>query len=223
MTDDKEVRNKILNEILNFGSPKNILIPGCGSKVFLQNEIAERLPDANILCTDYSGVIEVAKKQPTKDNIHYKALNSTNLGFKDKYDVVIIVNSILSESDEENRAILLSCNKSLKPGGIMLGYFPTIFASIDIAYLEPTKDRMSLVDIDKSSFYEEKQNLWQIFYTPLRLRRILKQTNFIMDKMEIHFCDSDYFTNQTREYYDITNNDLVIYEHFVILHKPKSD
>lgn len=222
MTDDAEVRKKVVKEISNYDTPKNILIPGCGSKVALQNEIAKNFTTSNILCTDYEGVVDIAKKQRNEDNIQYKALNSTCLGFKDEWDIVIIVNSVLSESDEENRTILKSCYSALKPGGILIGFFPTIFASVDIAHLESTRERMAFIDIDKSSFYEEKQNIWQIFYTPLRLRIILKELNFIRDRVEIYFCDSDYFVNHSKEYYGIENHDLPIYEHFVLAHKPKN-
>lgn len=219
MTDDKEVRRKILNELSSYGHSEKILIPGCGSRVALQNQIARNFTTSNILCTDFEGVIELAKKQHNEDNIKYEARNSSDLGFDNEWDVVVIVNSVLSESDEENRSILKSCYRALKPGGILVGYFPTIFASVDIAYLESDQERMAFVDIDKSSFYEEKQKIWQIFYTPLRLRMILAESQFIRDRVEIFFCDSDYFASHSKDYYGIEDQNLPIYEHFVVAHK----
>lgn len=221
MTDDLEVRNKILHQLSQQDNLAKILIPGCGSKVLLQNDIAAKYPNASILCTDYSGVIEIAQEQSNLSNIKYKALNSTNLDIENEFDALIIVNSILSESHKENIEILNSCFKSLKPNGKLIGFFPTVFASIDIASIENNKDRMGFVDLEKSSFYEEKQEIWQIFYTPLRLRHALKETGFNREVIEIYFCDSEYFTAHSDEYYGIKDPDLPVYEHFVVAHKPK--
>jgi SAM-dependent methyltransferase len=220
MTDDKAVRQKIIDTLSNHINVSKILIPGSGSKVLLQNEIAHQYPDSFILCTDFKNVISIAEKQQNANNIKYEARDSANLGFDKEWDVVVIVNSILSESHTENREILASCYKALKPGGILVGFFPTIFAGVDIANLESNDQRiLNYVDIKNSSFYEAKQNIWQIFYTPLRLRFLLRETGFINFRMEIFFCDSEYFINQSREYYGIDDPDLPIYEHFVIAHK----
>ena len=219
LTDDIEVREKIIDALSSYEDISKILIPGCGSKVLLQNEIADRFPKSLIVCSDYQGVIDIAKKKESRENIGYMALDSTNLGFENEWDVVIIVNSILSESHIENRDILKSCYRALKQDGVLLGFFPTIFASVDIAYLESEENMSLSIDLTKSSFYEKKQKIWQIFYTPLRLRYLLKEVNFIRDKMEIFFCDSEYFTAHSKEYYGIEDVDLPVYELFVIAYK----
>ena len=116
-----------------------------------------------------------------------------SLGFEEQWDVVVNVNGILSERDEENRDILDSCFRALKPGGVLLGMFPTIFSAPYISYVDNDPDWLEVVDLERSAYYEDKQKLWQIFYTPLRLRRVLIESGFKLKKMEIFFCDSDYF------------------------------
>lgn len=222
MTDDEAVRNKVISELARLKCVDRILIPGCGSRVNLQNDIARKFPKSMILCTDFDGVIEVAKLQKNARNIEYRACDSANLGFVHEWDAVIIVNSILSDSDIENRAIIQSCYNALDKGGVLLGFFPTIFAAVDISILEENKKRMSFINLEESSFYEEKQKISQIFYTPLRLRMILNKTGFIKSTMEIFFCDSEYFINHSEEYYGISDPDIHIYEHFVVAHTQTS-
>lgn len=222
MTEDIGVRDKILYQLSLQKPLSKILIPGCGSKVLLQNDIGAKYPKTSIVCSDYEKVIEVAKHQDNVKNIEYMALDSANIGMQDEFDVVVIVNSILSDSHKENIAILNSCFQSLKPGGKLIGFFPTVFAIIDIASIENNHDRMKLVTLEKSSFYEEKQKIRQVFYTPLRLRHILKEVGFIRDVVEVFFCDSEYFTRHSNKYYGIKNSDTPIYEHFVVVHKPNT-
>ncbi len=221
ITDDKQVRERIILELSSHHNLEKILIPGCGSRVSLQNEIARCFINSNILCTDFDGVVESAISQSNENNIDYKALDSSNLGFYNEWDaiVIVIVNSVLSESHEENIMILNSCYKALKPGSVLIGFFPTIFASLDIAYLESSQERIKYIDINKSSLFEENKKIWKIFYTPLRLRKDLINSGFKTDKMELYFCDSEYFKNHSSDYYGIQDPNLTIYEHLVVAHK----
>ena len=75
----------------------------------------------------------------------------------------------------------------------------------------------------RSSFYEENQDAWQIFYTPLRLRKILLENKFSIVSFEVFFFDSSYAKQHSTEYYNFEDPDLMIYEHFVVLKKAESD
>ena len=219
VTDDAEVREKFLREIALCPSQAKILIPGCGSKVALQTAIAEKYPESIICGTDFEAVTEVARAKTNAPNVVYEGRDSADLGYTDEWDIIIIVNSILSESDAENRAILKSCREALKAGGVLMGLFPTILTAVDVSYLEPNQNRLDRVDLHKSSFYEEKQQIWQIYYTPLRLKAILNESELIRDRMEIFFMDSEYFMKHTREYYGIDDPDISVYELFLVAHK----
>ncbi len=220
MTEDPVLRHKLTAEIRSHSKHEKILIPGCGSRTVLERHFIESLADISaIYCTDYPGVIEVAAGYYQHAKVHYEARDSQDLGFETEFDVVVIVNSVLSESDAENRAILRSCYRSLKTGGVLIGLFPTIFAAVDIAYLEPSRQRLECVDLERSALYETQQNLWQIFYTPLRLRQIIKEAGYHLDKTEIFFCDSPYFLEHSKQYYGLEDPDNVVYELLVVAQK----
>lgn len=219
LTEDKTIRDKIVNEISLIDKISRIIIPGCGSKVHLQNQIANSLNNIDeIICTDFNRVIEIASKKNNSSKISYVERDSSNLMYNCEFDVSIIVNSVLSEDDIENRNILLSCYDSLRPNGTLIGFFPTIFCALDIANIDKS-EWLPHIDVKNNSFYEEVQKIWQIFYTPLRLRLILKEAGFIVDKMEVFFCDSPYFLKHSKEYYNLNDTDIVIYELFVVATK----
>jgi hypothetical protein len=221
MTDDQDVRNKIENEIKQVPIRSKILIPGCGSRVSLQNQIAESFYDNQVICcTDYPKVIDVARSKINHNKIIYLARNSTDLGFHKEWDIVVNINAVLSENDEENRAILKSTFNALDQGGFFIGMFPTILASVDIAYLEKDRNRLRFINLNNSSFFESKQGIWQIFYTPLRLKYILKEAGYELKKMELFFCDSEYFIKHSKDYYGIDDPDIFVYELFVLAIKP---
>ena len=213
---------RICQEVSILPEFSTILLPGCGSKVELQNSLAESLPITRICGTDYGEVVALAEKEENHAAITYVVRDSKALGFSREWDVILIVNSILSESDLENRQILDSCFKALKPGGMLVGVFPTIFSAVDIALVEGKSEWLDLVDLNRSSFKDPVQGVTQVFYTPLRLRRILMEANFQLKKMEVLFLDSDYFADHAKEYYGLTDPDTPIYEYLVVAQRPES-
>lgn len=219
MTEDAGVRARLVEELSKAGSPGRIVIPGCGSRTLLERDLAAAFPDADVYGTDFPAVVAAAARFE-HPRVHYVARDSADLGWSDEIDAVVVVNSILSESDAENRAILESCCRSLRPGGVLVGFFPTVFAAADIASLSRSREMMSQVNLERSSFFERKQQLEQIFYTPLRLRVALREAGFELDRIELYFCESDYFLRHGREYYGLEDDDLVIYEHLVVARKP---
>jgi 2-polyprenyl-3-methyl-5-hydroxy-6-metoxy-1,4-benzoquinol methylase len=219
VTEDEALRDKFVNEIQNFTHDK-ILIVGCGSKSYLQEDLIQKIPTIQkIVCTDFPKVIKIPKEENCYEKIEYMAKDSKDLGWANEWDVVIIVNSILSEDDIENRLILKECQKALKNGGVLVGIFPTIFCPIDIGYLDKSTSFLEDADIMTNTLIEKKQNTKQIFYTPLRLRYVLKEAKFKIEKFEVYFFDSPYFLEHSCEYYNIQENDVVVYEHFIVAEK----
>ncbi len=222
MTEDAAVREKITQSLSTLPERRCILIPGCGSRTLLQQAIVSDVTGVEeILCTDFPRVVAMAEQQPQPPQIRYAARDSAALGFENKWDAVVIVNSILSDSDRENRAILASCYQALRPGGTLLGFFPSIFTVVDMAHVD-AKQRHLLqrTNLDHNTFYEELQQIHQIFYTPLRCRMILREAGFQLQSMDIFFCDSEYFLTQSKEYYGLNDPDTVVYEHFIFAKKP---
>jgi hypothetical protein len=221
VTDDAGALQKFGDELKMLAARKRILIPGCGSKVSLQNHVADSFADIDeILCTDFDLVVKIAASQSNHPKIRYAARDSARLGFENEFDVVIDVNATLSDSDVENREILGACFGALREGGVLIGMFPTILCAVDAGYLQADRAELEQVDLERSSFYEKSQALWQIFYTPLRLRQILKEAGFHMRKMEVYFCDSEFFLRQNETIYNIADHDIVTYELLVVAEKP---
>ncbi len=223
VTNDPVFNNYVVQKLTSLNISGSLAIPGCGSKSILENTIAEKCPQiTEIIGTDFQRVIAHAAKNSLNPKINYKAIDTENLPqeHKNYFSAGVVVNSILSDSDAENRKMIQAIFESLKPGGYLLGFFPTVFASVDLAYLEKTRDRLDLVNIQNSTIYEPKQNATQIFYTPLRLRSILKNTGYDIVSFEIYFCDSEHFIAESKDHYSLEDEDLVIYEHFVICQKP---
>jgi ubiquinone/menaquinone biosynthesis C-methylase UbiE len=229
MTKDKYLLKFILKEVeLNSGIEK-ILIPGCGSMTNLQKFLHNKLPNIKkILCTDIShNAIKQAQSNTQRrysNKIIYKKYDSCDFYDvpNEYFDMVIIVNSILSENDIINRKILSECYRILKKSGNLIGFFPSVFCIYEISFLE---DKFShykddYINIYKNKFYEKNQKSSQIFYTPLRLNRIFKEAGFKREKFELYFCDSDYFIKENDRIYELgKSSDVCIWEFFVRLIK----
>ena len=213
VTNDEQLNKRIISELDAVEETRCILVPGCGSLGKLERAIIDEFPDVErITCVDHDTVVEVARTANPDPHIEYVAGDISCLSYTEEFDVCVVINAILSDSDSENRKILESCFHAIKSGGLLLGLFPTIFAAVDIAHLEENRERLKLVDLERSLCFEDKQEAQQIFYTPLRLRYILKEAGFHLELMEIYFCDGPYFQEKTNRVYGISDSDICVYE-----------
>lgn len=219
VTEDETFRRKILDVLSGHGNVRSVLVPGCGSRVFLQRDLAQITSIEEICCTDFERVVDIAAQQLSHPKVTYMAKDSADLGYRNRWDAVVVVNSVLSESDAENRAMMFSFYEALRPGGILVGYFPTIFCAVDIDAVDPSAGLGSRIDLKRSRIHEKKQGMDQIFYTPLRLRLVLREAGYRLGRMEVAFCDSDFFIMQGAQYYGFTDPDAVVYELFVVAKK----
>lgn len=238
ITGDPAVRDAIAERIVRVAPLTRILIPGCGPCIDLQNDLANRIAGVRrILCTDISPeALTVAQRLQSGITrapaghglceISYEEKDSTNLGYEAEWDAVVIVNSVLSPNDDENRAILRSCGEALRPGGALIGFFPTIFASFERTLLH--EPMLGCIDIQKSLYYEAKQEAFQIFYTPTRLRRIIKEAGLKLQSTEIFFFASEVSLRSSHEYYGLKppaddgsdlDEDLALYELLLVATK----
>ncbi len=231
MTDDAGLRGRIVRELTLLPRHEKILIPGCGSKDLLQKDIAKKVPGCKyVLCTDFPRVAAIPAMKNRNQAIEYKGLDSAKLGIGKQFDAVVIVNSVISESDVENRKILASCFRALKPGGHLIGFFPTIFWAVDFAITSKSRQwreycdkRVDLDTFSEGAFSKGKKKGGQdiqIFYSPLLLNHILKETGFVRRRLEIYFLDSDFFVKEGKKVYGIADPDLRAYELFVTAQRP---
>lgn len=221
INDDKRFLSKITAELNGFPRRKSILIPGCGSRNELQNHLAENASGVErIVCCDFEKIVEIPRAKNRSEKISYEAKNSTRLGYEGEFDIVLVVNSLISESDEENRDIVRSCSAALAADGVFVAIVPTINAAVEIATLDKSKKQwLEFIDAEKFSIYEPNQKLWQTFYPPIMLRRILRETGLKTAKMEVMFFDSPEMLEKSKRHYGIEEEDVVIYELFVVAQK----
>lgn len=215
-----------------------VLIPGCGSEIYLQKTLLEFCPQiGQIYCTDYSRTaIELAKNNwqqvaPNSrlDNqqVVFEELDSTRLteqksDWTDKFDYVLVANSVISSEDNENRQMIREFYNVLKPGGKLYGFFPTIFAELEIAYLSKAKAHYltdGSINLPYSAFYDNRTNDRQIMYTPLRLNRIFKEVGFKRLSFEIFFTDSAVLAANFKQIYEIDEPDIYDWLQLVRLEK----
>ncbi|HEY9812938.1 MAG TPA: class I SAM-dependent methyltransferase, partial [Candidatus Sericytochromatia bacterium] len=126
-----------------------VLIPGCGSEIYLQKTLLEFCPHiGQIYCIDFSQTaIDLAKKnwlqadgdsRLNNQQLIFAEANSTRLteqfpDWQNKFDYILVVNSVVSGEDDKNRQMLREFYKVLKTGGKLSGFFPTIFWELEVA------------------------------------------------------------------------------------------
>jgi SAM-dependent methyltransferase len=223
VTEDPILRARIEELIRRYHEKDGlrIIVPGCGSRTVLEQHLVSRFHDADIVGSDFEEVVAVAASRFADARVSYVAEDTRNLNYEQEFDFAVVVNSILSDVDEDNRKMVGSICKALRRGGILIGLFPTVFASADLAYCDPREeDRLKLVNLRTSRFFEESQELSQIFYTPLRLNAIIQEAGLERICTELFFCDSDVLRREAKRIYGIEGEFSVIYELLVIARRP---
>ena len=196
---------------------RRVIVAGCGSNVALQQAIAERASDVeSVTGVDFPGVVEVAARRTDDPRIGYVGADIAVDGCGVQGDCVVTINAVLSDLDEENRALLRRFREALPAGGLLAGFFPTIFTPVEFGYLQPDRRMLDQVNLEECRFAEEKQGITQIFYSPLRLRAVLREAGFRLERMELVFLDSPELADHARTYYRLGDDpDVVAWELFV--------
>ena len=68
--------------------------------------------------------------------------------------------------------------------------------------------------------FDEHVGATHILYTPLRLRAILREAEFMAVHMELFFCESPCLREQAARVYGLKGADAVLYELLVTCRKP---
>lgn len=214
LTEDAHLRSKIVADIEQL-MPQRILIPGCGTRTVLQEDLVQFFRDSVIICNDFPGVVDIAERKFNHPRVEYIGGDVRDLDLP-SVDAVIHITSTVSNSDLENRAILENSVRLLRGTGSLVGLFPTVFATLDIAYTTRETWRTEALDLSRSSYSEPKQMVEQIFYTPSRLRVVLRESGVNLERMEIFFNDSDYLKQQGAIHYGLEDDDAVLYHLYVV-------
>ena len=123
----KGVKNSLFKELDKIKDSKNKVIAdiGCG-----RGEILDILASKfkKVYAIDFSpNMIDIAKKLSTRKNIKYIVKDIKNLSeFKNKFDVIVCVNSIMMPKIRNLKMALKSVYSTLKKDGVFLGIFPSM-------------------------------------------------------------------------------------------------
>ena len=210
-----------------------VLISGCGIQNKFEMALAQALPQFDFHCGDFPEVIKLAQANfeaaQTElghrfTNIHYETIDATDLPQRDEYDLIITINSVLATNHSTNVAMIQSFCQALKPGGRLMGIYPSIWALTDILTIYGRLDfETEGIDLLRNSYFEKQQQVEQIFYSPLRLRQIMLAAGFEVARFEIFFCDTPAIARASKQYYpELCDPDagIVLYEHYVEAVKP---
>lgn len=215
LLDSSLVINKFTQELMPFQNKAEmkVLIPGCGSNVNLQlccNKVLGN--NTFIYALDWSKeAIDISKRKTDILGIEVKYINqsyydlSLNPSF---YDIIIMSNAIVSESHENNVTALKNLTNLLKPGGSLLGLFPSPFNMLDYALTNNDAKKWLIdgtVNVKERRIYEKKFGS-QRFFSPLELYILFKKINCQVEKFELFFYDDDNFANQIASLYNLKYN-----------------
>lgn len=202
---------------------RKVLVPGCGSRAILEAALSKRRNISAVVCTDFLGVVEVARRNlntPTR-KIKYLGINSERMGFNSSFDAVIAINSYVSGSDVANRKAIHESARALKRGGVFIGLFPCLDCFIEVGRLSAQhREKMErLVCQANSSIFEGTPWGRQIIYSPLHLRRILIEVGLELTGVEIQFFGSKRAIRRARKVFGFGGGDLMVYELLVTAQK----
>jgi SAM-dependent methyltransferase len=210
------------------GTVRRVLIPGCGSEPFLAKHILENCPGVDlVVTTDWAEeAIRLSESKYTHPKLVYKVKDTSKLSAETdgQFDIVININAILSNNDLLNRAMVAGCHRVLVSGGLFYGLFPDVLCSVELGSMVTELSELidTVVDLKNSTFFEQRQGMSQIFYTPQRLKRVLSSVGFQLSVSDVsrRALDGEYFISEYERLYGFNNSDLVIWENEVVLIKP---
>jgi SAM-dependent methyltransferase len=220
VTQDSALLAQIIEIVVRKKSAE-VLIPGCGTFTHLQEALLGLggSPVSSLVCTDFEHVTSLVRPRLQSSIVQFLGCQTQDLPFACKFDTAIVVNSIVSANDELNRLTIKRIVSALKPGGRLIALFPTVFDDIDLTSLG--HENQPVIDVPRNLIFESTQGVWQLAYSPLRLRLILKEAGLEVSEMRVVFLDSDDMLRRTREYYGIKDSDLPIWELLVEATKPE--
>lgn len=217
-----------------------VLIPGCGSEIYLQKTLLEFCPNiGQVCCTDFSNTaIEKAvsswfqalgDSRLKNQQFVFEQVDSTKLTeqkpeWKDKFDYILLVNTVVSSEDETNRQMIREFAKVLKPGGKIYGYFPTTLCFLEIAYFSRNHAHCiteGYIDVYGNKVWDAEWQDAQIYYTPLRLNRIFKEAGLKRLSLEIDVLDSEPFVSMFKEMIGHDDPDIYLWQLLVRYEKEK--
>jgi len=214
--EDARLTNSIVDEVLRACPCRDVLVPGCGSRTALQETLLSRAAaDLRVTATDFEAVVAMAARRFSHPRLTYASLEATP-PFRQAFDVVVAVNVLVMDSDLANRELIESWAQALRRGGTLVLLAPLLFCGLDLVLLSEREDLRRCLDLEGSSWLEEEQGIRQIEYSPLRMRRVLKEAGLRLTDLRVAFLDGPSSREQSRLHYALDDDDLLVYEQIVV-------
>lgn len=235
VTCDAGLRQRLVKSLRSLPSCRRILMPGCGSLTYLQEEILAHCPEVeSIVCTDFEEAVEIASSKLSHPKIEFHAVDSTALHdrWPEQFDVVMPVNSVVSDSDEENRRMVRSFSGALRPRGYMLGIFPCIHAVQDLHRFIPAGKQGSVASRESVEL-NARTHTWfpgdpdlpealpQVFYSVNDLRVVFEESGFSLSTltMSIDVLADDSSRRTVEHWYHIQDRRVCLWNFLVTASK----
>lgn len=202
-----------IEKSFNYNSAIRVLIPGCGSNPNLQVCCRDALGEFAIIdALDWSqDAIDISKAQTDSLGIDVSYFRQSYYDLsltESSYDLVVLSNAIVSQSNDNNVLAMTNLSRLLKRGGRFMGFFPSPFNMLDYALTNPEARRWisnGTVDVANRTIHEDNFGS-QRFFSPLELYVLLKDLDLEVDVFELFFYDDYRFARQISELYHLSCN-----------------
>jgi len=214
LTKYPEKRARILEEITD---KTRVLIVGCGSASYLQEQILAEKEGVKIVASDFSkGMIDISQQSFSDPSLSHFCADTQNLPFKSgTFDSAVSTNSIIPEERKQVRAMFKAIFDVLKEDGIFVTYLPSFEAA----------NEFSLATLGEGlNLDQENQRVWdtvgwQCFHTIETIRQELEDIGFAEIIIQDVAVDSPREAKDLNTLYDSDQASTLFREHFVVAKK----
>ena len=177
ITKTSEKRQRIIDAVENEGK---ILIVGCGSAIYLQEDLLLNR-NVEIIATDFNKeMLALSQKNFQHPNLQHRCVDARELPeeFKSMFNTVISTNSIIPPTRRDIISIYTSIYQCLKNGGQFLAYLPSYTALQEFVERCPELGEMYNKNLDNEQYRFIDTTGWQCFHTKQLIFHELQQAGF---------------------------------------------
>lgn len=215
ITQWKEKRSRIIDRL---SDGLHILIIGCGSEVYLQKEILEKYPNSTIVLSDYfEEMLNVSRDKFNHPNLAFAQEDMISIAYSEEFDVVITTNSVLMPTIADNNRVFENLFKSLKIGGMLIGYFPSYDSVLNSLSQDDSLSKFFLIDNKEQALFDGVDGSTQSFHSMESLKKNLSTYSHSIDKVSCSESEEE-FSHFKDLYGSLLSDNLIrqVFEYFVV-------